>query len=82
MESDFNGLELPLLAATHAYLGEPERAAEVLARQLRLGRVNPWWKGALDLASPGASETEVFRSFVEEHEAEAQRLRKAYGPRS
>jgi hypothetical protein len=55
-----------------------ERAAEVLLRGLRQGRLSAQWRLRFDLASVDPLEYEAFEPFLEEREAEERRLREKY----
>ena len=76
-KGDFD-FELYGLAAVHAKLGETERAVELLRNIMRQGSINPAWKSYFEIASVFPLESEAFRSFVEEYEAEERRLRETY----
>ena len=76
--TDFNDAGLVNLAAVHARLGETERAVELLRRILRQGRFPADWELVFQLASAPPLESEAYDEFLEEYEAEEQRLREMY----
>ena len=66
------------LAAAHAYLGDDERAAELLRRSVREGGITPFWSLIFGLMSPTTPESDAFAPFLDEYEAEERRLRENY----
>ena len=75
--TDMDAHVLPGLAAVHARRGESERAVELLRQSLRSGRVNGTWSTFLRMAGI-SPESPPYDQFLEEYEAEKQRLLELY----
>ena len=78
LTGNVNGIGLVMLAAVRAKLGETDRAAELLRRALRQGGLPHVWKVLFEAASVPPPRSADFDQFVEEYEAEEQRLRELY----
>jgi tetratricopeptide (TPR) repeat protein len=75
--TDINPYEILLVAAVHARRGESERAVDLLRRTLRSGRVGYHWRALLRMAR-ASPDSPPYNEFLEEYEAEKQRLSELY----
>ncbi len=78
LTGNVSGIGLPMLAAVRAKQGEADRAAELLRHALRQGGLPYLWKLFFQAASVPPPQSAAFDQFLQEYEAEEQRLRELY----
>ena len=76
--TDFSTWELHQLAAVHAKRGDLDRAIELLRRSLRQGFVYRGWELFFQMAAVPIPESEAYREFLRDFEAETRRLMETY----
>jgi TolB-like protein len=65
----YNEWSFPFLALVEAKLGDGVRAAEILRRTVRHGRLDQLWKVFFSISSVTLPDSEPFRQFLTEYEA-------------
>ena len=76
--ADFSAWELHQLASVHAKRGDLDRAIELLRRSFQQGFVYGGWEFFFKMAAVPIPESEAYREFVRDFEAETRRLMETY----